>query len=503
MSVLKYSVIISAFFFISTLGFSATIHVPGDEPTIMDGIQAAQTGDTVLVAPGTYVENLNYHGKAVHVKSSDGPEVTVIDGNQNEIISVIWFNGNEGPNSVIDGFTITNGKPWKGGGIYVYHASPTIINNIIKDNWAHVGGGIYCENGSPLILNNQIEYNRGDHIAGIYLEDSSPIIYRNTIQHNLGDVGGGICCRGVTSPEITKNTIRYNYADKGGGIYFHRSLATVNNNIITGNSADIGGGLFCILNSHVTAFNNTVCGNAADSGAGLYIDGSDPDFTNTIFWDNSSKVGSQIDIISGHPTITYCDVMGGLSGPGNFEEDPLFVDSANDNYHLTWTSPCINRGSNDGAPLEDIDDDDMPYMGIVDVGADEYANVLPLEADAFIVTEASGGTINFAIRGGQENAGRKYLVLGSVTGTIPGTALPGGSATLRINWDPYTDLVLILLNSMFFTSFYGTLNGSGVGAAQLNAPSLHGFVGLQMHYAFCLSSPFDFVSNPVVVDVVP
>jgi hypothetical protein len=503
MLALKSSVIILAILIIPKLGISATIYVPGDEPTIMDAIQAAEPFDTVLVAPGTYVECLNYHGKAVHVKSSDGPEVTVIDGDQNEIISVVWFNGNEGPNSVIEGFTITNGKPWKGGGVYVYHSSPTIINNIIRDNWAHVGGGIYCENGSPLILNNRIEYNGGDHIAGIYLEDSTPIIYKNKIQHNLGDVGGGICCRGVTVPEITKNTIRYNYADKGGGIYFHRSLAVVNNNIITGNSADLGGGLFCIQSSHINAYNNTVCGNYADMGAGIYIDGSNSHIKNTIFWDNSTKLGSQIDIISGHPTIFYCNVMGGQSGPGNFDEDPLFVDSANDDYHLTWTSPCINRGTNDGAPIEDIDDNAMPYMGTVDVGADEYANVIPLEADAFTVPEAAGGTVNFDIHCGHDNAGRKYVLLGSVTGTVPGTALPGGTSMLRINWDPYTDLVLSLLNSPFFTSFHGTLNGSGIGAAQLNAPSLHGYAGLRMHYALCLHGPFDFVSNPIVVDVVP
>jgi len=60
-------------------GFADTIHVPADYATIQGAIDAAVNGDIVLVAPGTYVENLDFLGKAITVQSSDGAEVTVVD----------------------------------------------------------------------------------------------------------------------------------------------------------------------------------------------------------------------------------------------------------------------------------------------------------------------------------------------------------------------------------------------------------------------------------------
>src|SRR5437870_11939876 len=86
---------------------AATINVPAGQPTIQAAINAAANGDTVLVAPGTYYENINFMGKAITVTSSGGPSVTTIDGGAAG--SVVAFTSNEGTNSVLSGFTITNG----------------------------------------------------------------------------------------------------------------------------------------------------------------------------------------------------------------------------------------------------------------------------------------------------------------------------------------------------------------------------------------------------------
>src|SRR5438128_9050171 len=103
-----------------------TINVPGNAPTIQAAINTAIDGDTVLVAPGTYVENINFNGKAITVTSSGGPATTIIDGSG--LDSVVFFDTGEGPRSVLNGFTIQDGAPHgngRGSGVYISSASPT------------------------------------------------------------------------------------------------------------------------------------------------------------------------------------------------------------------------------------------------------------------------------------------------------------------------------------------------------------------------------------------
>ena len=66
-----------------TNGLSAnTIHVPAEVATIQGTIDASRNDDEVVVAPGTYVENVNFNGKAITLRSSsDNPEDTIIDAN--------------------------------------------------------------------------------------------------------------------------------------------------------------------------------------------------------------------------------------------------------------------------------------------------------------------------------------------------------------------------------------------------------------------------------------
>ena len=120
-----------ALLFIPLAGFSATINVPADYSTIQDAINAANNGDTVLVAPGTYVENIDFIAKPITVMSSDGPEITIIDGSLGD--TVVRCTSLEVRDSILDGFTLTGGTgiSGHGGAIFIGASSPTIINNII------------------------------------------------------------------------------------------------------------------------------------------------------------------------------------------------------------------------------------------------------------------------------------------------------------------------------------------------------------------------------------
>jgi len=220
---------LSVFLVLPYLAFATTFYVPDNYAKIQGAIDASSNGDTVIVRSGTYAENVDFVGKAITVKSEMGAVVTTIDGNQKR--SVVTFKSGEGLDSVLEGFTLTNGKGTFGG--YWYN-----------------GGGINCRSSSsPTITNNVISNNTAKHFGGgIGLEDSSPVIANNVISNNTAaGFGGGIGCNHNSSPEITNNTVSGNTSNyEGGGIYCRDSSPEITNNTVSGNTAeDDGGGIYC------------------------------------------------------------------------------------------------------------------------------------------------------------------------------------------------------------------------------------------------------------------
>ncbi len=410
---MKSVVILVVLLGLSPIAFSVEIFVPDDYTKIQDAINAALDGDTIVVRPGTYVENIDFSGKAITVQSEQGAAVTTIDGNQAGC--VVTFQGGEGLDSVLEGFTVTNGSgTWHmsytgGGGIYCETSSPTITNNTISNNTANGrGGGIYCYAGSPAItkntitgnvadnsiggglffsksspaiINNTFSDNRADWGGAIYFSNASPTIANNTISGNTAYFyGGGISFSG-SSPIITGNTISGNTAKPGisskacaGGIHFYNSTPIITNNIISDNKADIAGGIYCDWSTPVIT-NNTISGNTAhDFAGGIWLSSPTPTYiTNTILWGNVAPLDPEI---CGKITlVTYCDIKGGWPGTGNIDADPLFLDPANGDFHIPFDSPCRSAGDRNAPNLPGSDFEGDPRTGLFafpDIGADEF-----------------------------------------------------------------------------------------------------------------------------------
>jgi predicted outer membrane repeat protein len=350
------------------------INIPDDYPTIQQGIDATSDGDTVLVQPATYLENIDFHGRNVtlgslYLTTGDTAYISQTFINGDASGSAVTFQSGEDSSALITGFTITNGYASLGGGIYCLASNPIIINNIIAGNEVFyaqggAGGGIYVSFGSPLIEKNVISGNYasgplGGFGGGIYCGGDIPIIKDNLIEQNTGDgYGGAIYCEGsgafISGNTITDNTGTF----LGGGIYCKQSMATIVNNIIVENYArwGDGGGIYCEEASPAVINNVLFQNEAGSSGGGIYCEMvSNPVLVNCIFWYNEAYEQEEIDIDdSSSPLVSYCNVPGGWGGEGNVDVDPLFRDAWNGDFYLMSTecgdsqdSPCIDAGHPD------------------------------------------------------------------------------------------------------------------------------------------------------------
>ncbi len=155
---------------------AVTRNVPAQYATIQAAIEAAVDGDVVLVAKGTYLECIDFKGKAITVKSTYETDPTAIAGtiiDGQKAGSVVTFASAETPASILAGFTITNGvgNGGFGGGVYCEAASATLTDNTLSGNSATDGGGVYCLLSSPTLINTIIAGNTAG--GGLYCGDAT------------------------------------------------------------------------------------------------------------------------------------------------------------------------------------------------------------------------------------------------------------------------------------------------------------------------------------------
>jgi len=360
------------------LAAQATIHVPGDVPTIQGALDVAQSGDTIRVAPGDYNERIDFLGKALTLESEAGVLVTRIDG-QGLFGPVVSFVHGEGPGSILRGFWVVNGASSDpGAGVCCVSggqvASPRIERCTIGGNRAFgAGGGV---SGAPTLVDCLIEGNVADGSfgGGVW---GSPSMRRCVVRGNQASVGGGLALMGG---RVEDSVVQENGAEEqgfgadGAGVWIDGG-ATLLRCVIANNHAR-GHGNVPILGAAVRVQSGrpllascTIVGNDVDDpsyqgvpntggvyGAALLID--------TILRGNGGEEHGP----PGSLTALYSNVEGGLAGTGNFDLDPAFRDAGLGDYRLLPGSPCIDTGIPAAAP----DPDGSP----ADVGALAFAHAV-------------------------------------------------------------------------------------------------------------------------------
>ena len=474
------SVIFTCVLTIGSTAAATVIHVPADQTTIQAAINVAVNGDTVLVAPGTYVENINFLGKAITVASAKGPKVTIIDGNKKD--SVVIFDHKETATSVLSGFTIQNGYATtyiSGGGIDMeFSSAATITGNIITGNQSNLGAGICGQGGTAIITNNIIRNNSAERGGGIELDATyGPQITANLIENNTAFLGGGgIEVEGLQGPSpalISNNIIRGNNAgsqSQGGGIYaFNSNYALVIQNLIVGNTAAEGAGADWSVPLNTpgpTMVNNTFYSNSVvkgGEGSALFLSGF---YGNSILDNNlfiakpgqsavycSNTYSSIPPIISNNDAYSlggngFALVCSGSTGTnGNISADPMLTGG----YKLLGGSPAIDAGSNTAPnlPTQDLAGNPRIINGnggstaIVDMGAYEFVPVTLAPKSLNFGTQGVGSTTTKTVT--LTNAQNKSLNISSMT--VPtgymvsgcGTSVAAfGSCSLTVTFHPLT-----------------------------------------------------------------
>ncbi len=334
---------------------------------IQEGIDAAVSGDTVLVLAGTYTgaenRDLDPMSKAILITGQAGAENTIIDCE----LAGRGFNihRSETSQTIIDGLTIFRG-------------STDMISSVNA-------GGIYCTmNARPLIRNCIIEACEAESKGGGFVSSTTT----------------------APGPTLFHCTFRSNTATFNGGavyLYYNSAATFLGCTFVDNDSGSYGSTLYCLSGAQVDVKSCLVT--RSTGSIAMYFSGSDPIITNCTVSDNEGRGilldgashGSILNSIFwanglehvGHwagstSEVSHSNLEGGWPGQFNTDYEPRFTDSANDDYSLAGISPCINLGDPDYvlAPGElDLAGVDRVMHGRIDMGAYENASGPPMDAD--------------------------------------------------------------------------------------------------------------------------
>ena len=280
--------------------------VPLEYATIQAALNVAVTGDSIIVAPGTYAGagnvDLNPQGKDV-VLLGAGPALSIIDGGQASRGLLIATG--ETAAMTVSGFTIKGCRYALGPAITCIGASPTLENLILRDNISlSDGGALVCINASP-------------RLTDVLIHDNTAF-----------DDGGGMFCASGGSPQLTRVLFFDNDATgNGGAIYAQGASPSLLDCTVAFNNADLGGaglwlqqGGLCTLERSIVTFGY--------GGGGIHVE------TGALLQASCSNVfGNGGGDWSG-------DAVDPQGADGNLSADPLFCAPSTRDFHLDQDSPC-------------------------------------------------------------------------------------------------------------------------------------------------------------------
>ena len=376
---------------LSLCAFAGTvIHVPADQPTIQDAINVSKNGDTVLVAPGTYYENIDFSGKNITVTSSGGPEVTVIDGSHfNGGNYAVTFQKGEKRTAVLSGFTVQGGYT----SVYIT-SSPTIKGNLIS-GYNSNNEAVFIQGGASLIEGNLVN-GFGNGQSGIFvIQDSGVQIIGNVISGGAA----GITLQDYGVDLIKQNTLINSFE----GISISYVNGTASPASFVQNLIAAQYGVYWSLYNDATTVpvsfvNNTISG---DLGAVSIYPADGASFQNNLLIAPSNQAAMSCGFLGGTwAAFTNNDVFS-YSGSaysctdetgtnGNVSVDPQFVNLLDNDLHLMGGSPVIGAGTTSvvGLPNADFDGDPRIINSKIDIGADEYRTNTVLRVSTYVLRYA-------------------------------------------------------------------------------------------------------------------
>jgi|GEM_PF-1689267 len=431
---------------------AAFLDVPDEYPTIQAAVNHSADGDTIRLRQGLYQENIVLDFSRTIVIEGGwnadfserelNPQLTRLEPGSASGLSGVTVDAGNGEtlSMAVRGLSVRNGGTGTGGGVSVSagsggSASLTLEGSALTENSAGLGGGVYSRADGGTVAVSVLNTLIAGNIAP------------------AGGMGGGFYCEAVN----------------GGNLQLTLTHAT-----ITGNEgSQAAGGLFVSAQgasrAHVSITNTILWGNAAPSGAEISME---------------QAVGAQLTVNTSYSDIgtSGISIQAGTynSLGGNIDEDPLFLNPLERDYHLEDGSPCMDRGTGTNTLRTDFEGSPRPFGMGVDIGADEAA---PQEATlrsrilfgtndgtVFSYGGVMGTEIAVGDRGGNDIA--RGFISFDVSTIPPGSTVK--TALLRmyqagVNFTPYVDLGSVAADHLMY--------GSSLGAEAFEASSLQADIG--------------------------